>query len=83
MYVLCGFLKPHSVITPSQYGVCQSLSTLDMSAKLNTDIKAAFARKYHTVAVFFDVEKLWYSLETWVFFLPCIMPMFVAYWVIS
>ena len=50
-------LESTGAIDPIQYGFRQGRSTTDVLAGIDTDIKYAFARKQHVIAVFFDIEK--------------------------
>lgn len=50
-------LEARRAISPMQYGFRHGRSTTDALVRIDTDIKMAFARKEHTIAVFFDLTK--------------------------
>ena len=50
-------LESRNTISNQQYGFRRGRSTTDTLVKLDTNIKTAFAKKQHTVAVFYDLGK--------------------------
>ena len=50
-------LEKCEAISEKQYGFRQGRSTTDVLVRLDSDIKLAFARKQHTIVVFFDLQK--------------------------
>ena len=50
-------LEKNRAINPVQCGFRYGRSALDVVACMESDIKAAFSRKEHTIAVFFDLRK--------------------------
>ena len=50
-------LEKRQAISSQQYGFRHGRSTTDVLVRLDTDIKHAFARRQHTIVVFFDLQK--------------------------
>ena len=50
-------LEFNNLFSESQYGFRKNRSTVDLLAKIQTDIYNSFTNKNHLIAVFFDIEK--------------------------
>ncbi|GBL87507.1 hypothetical protein AVEN_165129-1 [Araneus ventricosus] len=51
------YLETNSFFSPFQSGFRQGRSTIDNLLALETEIRNAFIRRQHAVAIFFDIEK--------------------------
>ncbi|GBN55468.1 putative RNA-directed DNA polymerase from transposon X-element [Araneus ventricosus] len=54
---LVYYLETNSLLSPFQSGFRQGRSTIDNLLALETEIRNAFIRRQHAVAIFFDIEK--------------------------
>ncbi|GBM15893.1 RNA-directed DNA polymerase from mobile element jockey [Araneus ventricosus] len=54
---LIYYLETNKIFSPFQSGFRQGRSTVDNLLALETEIRNAFLRRQHTVAIFFDIEK--------------------------
>ncbi|GBO11682.1 RNA-directed DNA polymerase from mobile element jockey [Araneus ventricosus] len=54
---LVYYLETNGVLSPFQSGFRQGRSTIDNLLALETEIRNAFIRRQHAVAIFFDIEK--------------------------
>ena len=50
-------LEISQFFSPFQYGFRKARSTIDPLTKLQTEIYRSFKNKYHTIAIFFDIQK--------------------------
>ena len=54
---LMWYLESNHILNPSQNGFRRNRNCLDHVIKLDTHVREAFIRNYHSIAIFFDMEK--------------------------
>ena len=65
---LVWYLEINNLISPIQSGFRSERSTNDNLVRLDTFKRDAFVKKEHVVAVFFDLEKAYGSMEFYVIY---------------